>query len=307
MSYADKVFVSMCEDILETGCTNENQSIRAKWEDGEPAYTIKKFGIINKYDLRKEFPAITLRKTALKSCMDEILWIFQKKSNNIKDLNSNIWNQWADENGEIGEAYGAQIRKEYIHHTHYISSTEKFKSFYNNKEENVILPKPVNYIMDQTDGVLYDLKHDPFSRRIMTSLWNIEDLHKMNLYPCCWNCTFNVTTDNENNKVLNMILNQRSNDILTANNWNVSQYAILLMMFAQVSDMIPGELVHVISDAHIYLRHIPIIEELIKREQYPAPKVYLNPDIKDFYKFTTDDLIVENYKHGSQVKFEVAI
>ena len=275
MSLADKLFVDMCSDILENGTSTIGEKVRPHWEDGTPAYTIKKFGVVNRYDLSEEFPALTLRRTALKSAMDEVLWIWQKKSNNINDLKSHIWDSWADENGSIGKAYGYQMG---------------VKHQYKEGE------------MDQVDRVLYDLKHNPFSRRIMTNMYVHGDLHEMALYPCAYSMTFNVTEDKDGTLILNGLLNQRSQDILTANNWNVAQYAILLMMFAQVSDMKAGELVHVIADAHIYDRHIPIVKELITREQYPAPKVTLNPDIKDFYDFTTADLNVENYITGEQVK-----
>lgn len=270
MSYADKVFVNMCQDILKNGFSTEGEKVRPKWEDGEYAYTIKRFGIVNRYDLSKEFPALTLRRTALKSCTDEILWIWQKKSNNIHDLNSHIWDSWADEDGSIGKAYGYQLG---VKHQY--------------KEG----------LMDQVDRVLFDLKHNPYSRRIMTNLYVHEDLHEMNLYPCAYSMTFNVT----GNK-LNAILNQRSNDILTANNWNVMQYAVLLHMIAQVSGFEAGELVHVIADAHIYDRHIPLIKELISREQYPAPKFWLNPEIKNFYDFTVDDVRLDDYITGPQIK-----
>lgn len=276
MSQADDLFIRMCRDIIENGTSTEGQKVRPHWEDGTPAYTIKQFGVVNRYDLRKEFPAITLRRTALKTCMDEILWIYQKKSNNIHDLHSHIWDAWADDNGSIGRAYGYQI-----------GTVSKY-------------PEGE---FDQMDRVLYDLEHNPFSRRIMTGLYNFHDLHKMALYPCAWSVTWNVTqTPGENTLTLNMVLNQRSQDVLAANNWNVCQYAILLMMVAQSVHMVPGELVHVIADAHIYDRHVDIIRELIKRPTYPAPTVRLNPDIDNFYDFTTDDLIVENYQHGPQIK-----
>ena len=318
MSLADKLFVDMCKDIIENGTDTQGEKVRPKWEDGSPAYTIKKFGVVNRYDLRKEFPAITLRKTALKSCMDEILWIYQKKSNNINDLKSHIWDQWADEDGSIGKAYGYQIGKTYLHHVEYINNEDleiklkelqtnypscKFSGLNKHADKcNKIIDEWKMYVyLDQIDAVIYDLKHNPFSRRIMTNIYNFEDLHEMNLYPCAYSMTFNVT--NENGKMtLNAILNQRSQDILAANNWNVCQYAILLMMIAQVCDMEAGELLHVISDAHIYNKHVPLIKELISREQYPAPKVRLNPEIKNFYDFTTDDLIVEDYITGPQIK-----
>lgn len=275
MSYADKVFIDMCKDILENGVSTEGEKVRPHWEDGTPAYTIKKFGVVNRYDLSKEFPLVTLRKTALKSATDELLWIWQKKSNNIHDLHSHIWDSWADENGSIGKAYGYQLG---VKHQY--------------KEG----------MMDQVDRVIYDLKNNPFSRRIMTNIYVHQDLHEMNLYPCAYSMTFNVTQKKGEDKLtLNAILNQRSQDILTANNWNVAQYAVLVHMLAQVCDMQVGELVHVIADAHIYDRHIPIVEELISRECYDAPTFHLNPGVKDFYKFTRDDVSVDNYITGPQV------
>ncbi len=269
MSKADKLFVNMCEKILTEGFSTEGETVRARWEDGSPAYTIKTFGVVNRYDLSEEFPALTLRPTAIKSATDEILWIWQRKSNNIHDLKPHIWDEWADEDGSIGKAYGYQMAKKY---------------------------KFAQGEMDQVDNVLWQLKNQPQSRRIMTNIYNFEDLSEMNLEPCAYSMTFNVT----GNK-LNAILNQRSQDILAANNWNVVQYSILLMMFAQVSGLMPGQLVHVISDAHIYNKHVPVIEELIKRPQYPAPKVKLNPEVKDFYDFTTADIIVEDYQTNPQI------
>lgn len=276
MSYADTLFIDMCKDILEHGVDTKGEKVRPVWADGEKAYTIKKFGVINRYDLSKEFPAITLRKTYIKSAIDELLWIWQKKSNNTRDLKSRIWDEWADEDGSIGKAYGYQLG---VKHQY--------------KEG----------MMDQVDRVLYDLKHNPYSRRIMTNIYVHEDLHEMNLYPCAYSMTFNVTKDPEDGKlVLNAILNQRSQDILTANNWNVVQYAVLVHMFAQVSDMKVGELIHVIADAHIYDRHVPIVKELIQRPTYPAPVFKMNPDVKNFYDFTLDDFTIEDYQTGPQVK-----
>ncbi len=276
MSLADKIFIDMCKDILENGVSTEGEKVRPKWEDGSSAYTIKKFGVINRYDLSKEFPAFTLRRTAIKSCIDEILWIWQKKSNNINDLNSRIWDSWADEEGSIGKAYGYQlgVKHEY-------------------KEG----------LMDQVDRVIYDLKNNPYSRRIMTNIYVHSDLHEMNLYPCAYSMTFNVTKEKDKDKlILNGILNQRSQDILAANNWNVCQYAVLLHMLAQVCDMQAGELVHVIADAHIYDRHIPIIKEMITRTTYDAPAFYMNPDIKDFYQFRTEDFRLDNYVTGPKIE-----
>ena len=302
MSAADKIFKEMCRDILENGTSTEGEKVRPHWPDGTSAYTIKKFGVINRYDLRKEFPALTLRKTAIKSATDELLWIWQKKSNNIKDLNSHIWDEWADENGSIGEAYGFQMGKKFVHHIS-DAADEELKKIYPSIGFNERADGRVDVLLDQTDGVLYDLKNNPFSRRIMTNIYNHADLCRMNLYPCAYSMTFNVTADKSSDKlVLNAILNQRSQDVLAANNWNVCQYSMLVMMFAQACDMVPGEFVHVISDAHIYDRHVDIIKELISREEYPAPKVSLNPEIKDFYKFTTSDIIVEDYITGEQIK-----
>ena len=276
MSYADRVFINMCRDIIENGTSPEGEKVRPKWEDGTAAYTIKKFGVVNRYDLSKEFPALTLRRTAIKSCVDELLWIWQKKSNNVHELKSHIWDSWADENGSIGKAYGYQMQ---VKHQY--------------KEG----------MMDQVDRVLYDLKENPYSRRIMTNIYVHEDLHEMNLYPCAYSMTFNVTKEEGSEQLtLNGILNQRSQDVLTANNWNVCQYAVLLHMFAQVCGMKAGELVHVIADAHIYDRHIPLIEELISREPLPAPKFWLNPEVKDFYDFTPDDVRLEDYETHPQIK-----
>lgn len=274
MSYADTLFKNMCRDILENGTSTEGEKVRPHWEDGSSAYTIKRFGVVNRYDLRKEFPAITIRKTALKSAMDEILWIYQKKSNNVHDLKSHIWDSWADETGSIGTAYGYVVGEEFIY-----------------KGEKI----------DQMDYVLRQLKENPYSRRILTNLYQYHDLAGGHLDPCCYSATYNVTKEGDK-LVLNMVLNQRSQDVLTANNWNVAQYAILLMMVAQVNHMVPGELIHVIADAHIYDRHVELVRELLDRPEHPAPKVSLNPEITDFYAFTTDDLIVEDYVTEPQIK-----
>ena len=276
MSLADKIFINMCKDIIENGTSTEGEKVRPKWEDGTSAYTIKKFGVVNRYDLSKEFPAITLRKTAIKSCTDEMLWIWQLKSNNVNDLHSHVWDEWADETGSIGKAYGYQMGVKH-----------KYKEG----------------MFDQVDRVIYDLKNNPFSRRIMTNIYVHQDLSEMHLYPCAYSMTFNVTQKKGDDKLtLNAILNQRSQDILAANNWNVCQYAVLMHMLAQVCDMRVGELVHVIADAHIYDRHIPIIKELIQRPTYDAPTFWLNPDVKDFYEFTRNDVRLDNYVTGPQIQ-----
>ena len=299
MSYADKVFKENLRSIIEEGTSTEGQKVRPHWEDGTPAYTIKQFGISNTYDLRKEFPAITVRKTALKSCMDEILWIYQKKSNNIHDLNSHIWDQCADKDVSIGKAYGYQVGKRFLHHR---SNELPLSEVYPSVISQSRLGEKYKIYLDQMDGALYDLRNTPFSRRIMISLWCPEELHEMNLEPCCWSVIFNVTDEGQDKLVLNMVLNQRSNDFITANNWNTAQYAIFLMMVAQSVDMIPGKLVHNITDCHVYDRQIDIARELLNRPEHPAPKVSLNPEIKNFYDFTTDDLIVENYETEPQIK-----
>ena len=270
MSLADDLFINMCKDIIDNGYSTEGEKVRPKWEDGTYAYTIKRFGVVNRYDLSKEFPAITLRKTYVKSAIDELLWIWQKKSNNVHDLKSHIWDSWADENGSIGKAYGYQLGVKH-----------KYKEG----------------MMDQVDRLIYDLKNNPYSRRMVTNIYVHQDLSEMNLYPCAYSMTFNVTGDR-----LNAILNQRSQDVLAANNWNVVQYAVLVHMLAQVTGFKPGELVHVIADAHIYDRHIPIVKELITRPTHPAPKFYMNPDVKDFYDFTLDDFRIEDYETGPQIK-----
>lgn len=276
MSLADELFIKTCTDILENGFSDKDLPVRPHWEDGTPAHTVKKFCVVNRYDLQKEFPIVTQRRTAFKSAIDEILWIWQKKSNNIHELNSHIWDSWADETGSIGKAYGYQLAQKHIY-----------------KEGE----------FDQVDRVLYDLKHNPQSRRIMTNIYTFADLHEMNLYPCAYSMTFNVSGN-----VLSGILNQRSNDVLTANNWNVVQYAVLLHMFAQVSGLQVGELVHVIADAHIYDRHIPIVKKVIANPTYPAPKFIMNKDVKDFYKFTVDDFKLEGYEYTKlEDKIEVAI
>ena len=276
MSYADKVFIDMCRDIIDNGTSTEGEKVRPVWEDGTSAYTIKRFGVVNRYDLSKEFPALTLRRTAIKSCVDELLWIWQKKSNNVNELKSHIWDSWADETGSIGKAYGYQMG---VKHQY--------------KEGR----------MDQTDRVIFDLKNNPYSRRIMTNIYVHNDLHEMHLYPCAYSMTFNVTKEKDSEKLtLNAILNQRSQDVLAANNWNVCQYAVLVHMLAQVCGMKAGEFVHVIADAHIYDRHVPMVEELISREPLPAPTFWLNPEITDFYDFTPDDVRLDRYETHPQIK-----
>lgn len=276
MSYADEVFKENCKEILTNGFSDAGCNVRPHWEDGTPAHTKKAFGVVNRYDLQKEFPVMTLRKTYFKSCIDELLWIWQKKSNNVKDLSSHIWDSWADENGSIGKAYGYQL---------------SIKHKYPEGE------------FDQVDRILYDLKHHPESRRIISNIYNHSDLSEMNLYPCAYSVTLNVS-----GKRLNMILNQRSQDMLVANNWNVCQYAVLLHMFAQVSGLEAGTLLHVIADAHIYDRHVPYVKDLMELTPYPAPKFRINPDVKNFYDFTTDDFELIDYQsHEFKHKIPVAV
>ena len=276
MSRADELFIENCKEILAHGVWDTEQEVRPRWTDGAPAHTVKKFGIVNRYDLRAEFPVQTIRKMAFKSAVDELLWIWQKKSNNVNELKSHIWDSWADETGSIGKAYGYQMG---VKHQY--------------KEGR----------MDQTDRVIFDLKNNPYSRRIMTNIYVHNDLHEMHLYPCAYSMTFNVTKEKDSEKLtLNAILNQRSQDVLAANNWNVCQYAVLVHMLAQVCGMKAGEFVHVIADAHIYDRHVPMIEELISREPLPAPTFWLNPEITDFYDFTPDDVRLDRYETHPQIK-----
>ena len=274
MSKADEIFVANMKDIMANGVWDTDLNVRPKWSDGTPAHTVKKFGIVNRYNLAEEFPILTVRKTYYKSCIDELLWIWQKKSNNVHDLNSKIWDQWADESGSIGKAYGYQLG---------------VKNKYKEGE------------FDQVDRVLYDLKNNPASRRIMTNIYNFADLHEMHLYPCAYSMTFNVSGD-----TLNGILNQRSNDMLTANNWNVVQYSILLIMMARSSGLKVGELVHVIADAHIYDRHIPMVEDVIAQPQYKAPKLIVDPEITNFYDFKVDSFKLENYE-CNQKKYDIPV
>ena len=336
MSLADEKFISMCQDIITNGRSTEGHKVRPKWEDGTPAHTVRKFGVVNRYDLSKEFPALTLRRTAIKSAVDEILWIWQRKSNNIHDLKPHIWDEWADETGSIGTAYGYQMQimyywsdvneeglkkmygdnfDEHIHHlaqssgSHYIPSSQTYSGSSINKDvvavsiydRGVNTPACTYYYMDQVNKVLYDLINNPFSRRIMTNIFNFNDLSTMHLQPCAYSMTFSVTEDDDG-LILNGILNQRSQDVLAANNWNVVQYAVLLHMLARHVNMRVGELVHVIADAHIYDRHVQMIEELISRTPHPAPKFTLNPEKTNFYDFTSDDVIIEDYETGEQIK-----
>ena len=271
MSKADDLFIEMCRDVLDNGFSTEGLNVRARWADtGEPAHTKKVFGVVHRYDLQEEFPALTLRPVPFKNCVDELLWIWQLKSNKVSDLHSHIWDAWSGGDGTIGKAYGYQLQKQYL-----------FKQG----------------MMDQVDNVLWQLKNDRYSRRILTNIYNFEDLHEMGLEPCAYSMTFNVVGDR-----LNAILNQRSQDILAANAWNVCQYAVLVHMMAQVSGLKAGTLVHVIADSHIYDRHLPVVEELISRPTYPAPVFKMNPDVKDFYAFTLDDFALENYQTGPQIK-----
>ena len=263
MSKADELYRATCLDILEHGVWDTGQRVRPHWDDGAPAHTVKKFGVVNRYDLREEFPVMTLRRTAFQSCIRELLWIWQKKSNNIHDLGSHIWDSWADETGSIGKAYGYQLGVKYQY------------------------PEGE---FDQVDRVLYDLKHNPASRRILTNLYNFQDLHEMHLYPCAYSVTFNVSGN-----TLNAILNQRSQDMLAANNWNVVQYSVLVYMMAQVSGLEVGELVHVIADAHIYERDVPIIEKLLEKDERPAPEFIIDRSVTDFYQFTRDSFSLEGY------------
>ena len=276
MSYADEVFIANCREILEHGVWDTDREVRPRWDDGAAAHTVKAFGLVNRYDLQREFPILTLRRTYWKSAVDELLWIWQKKSNNVRELSTHIWDAWADADGSIGKAYGYQLRQ---------------KHRYPEGE------------FDQVDRVLYDLRHNPASRRILTNLYNFEDLHEMALYPCAYSMTFNVSGD-----TLNAILNQRSQDMLAANNWNVVQYAVLVHMLAQVSGLRAGTLLHVIADAHIYDRHVPIVEQMLRETPRPAPVFRVDPGVADFYAFTRDSFTLEGYAPAAfEAKIPVAV
>lgn len=330
MSYADKVFCDMCFDIMSSGVDTRGEKVRPKWEDGTDAYTIKKFGVVNRYNLAKEFPILTIRPVPIKSCVDEILWIWSKKSNVVSELNSGIWDSWETEDGTIGRAYGYQLANTSAYRD--VTNEGLLKAFPDSEivedvEEvwvddgaAVSVKKLVRknarciyyvvdmwdnsgyWYLDQVDRAIYDLVNTPFSRRIITNMYNHRDLHSMALYPCAYSMTFNVTTDNGNGLVLNGVLNQRSQDVLVANGWNVAQYAVLMNLIARHCGMRVGELVHVIADAHIYDRHITMVEDLVRRERFQAPKLIINPDKRDFYSFTADDVSLENYEHGEQIK-----
>ena len=338
MSKADEIFKAMCKDVLENGTDTKGEKVRPHWEDGTPAYTIKQFGVVNRYDLREEFPALTLRRTPLKSAVDELLWIWQKKSGNINDFGQHIWDAWADEDGSIGKAYGYQMAVKQPYRD--VKEENILTAFPGSSVTEGVLPdgtllsgeknRPAGkakmilsdegrliavkadsgkWMMDQVDRVIYDLKINPYSRRILTSIYTHADLSEMNLYPCAYSMTFNVTRDETNDRlVLNSILNQRSQDILAANAWNVAQYAALTHMLARCCDMEAGQFIHVIADSHIYDRHVPVIKELIERESHPAPKFWMNPEITDFYKFTKDDFRLDDYEYGPAVdKIPVAV
>lgn len=294
MSYADQVFKATCRDILENGISDEGMNVRPRWEDGTPAHTIKKFGVVNRYDLSKEFPITTIRRTYWKSAIDELLWIWQKKSNRVSELASHVWDQWTDENGTIGKAYGYQIGQKYVHHTiKNVSSMEDVTEDLSAYPSAEIVFEKGNalVLLDQMDAVIYDLRNNPASRRIIAHTYNFKDLHEMGLYPCAYSMTFNVS----GNK-LNAILNQRSQDMLAAGNWNPVQYSALVHMVAQVCGFEVGELVHVIADCHIYDRHVPIVKELLEKEELPAPDFIMDKSITNFYEFTKNSFKMENYQ-----------
>ena len=296
MSYADQVFKATCRDILENGVSDEGLNVRPRWEDGTPAHTIKKFGVVNRYDLSKEFPITTIRRTYWKSAIDELLWIWQKKSNRIAELGSHVWDEWADENGTIGKAYGYQIGQKYVHHTiKNVNSMEELGEDLSDYPSAEVVFENGNalILLDQTDAVIYDLRNNPASRRIMANTYTFKDLHEMGLYPCAYSMTFNVS----GNK-LNAILNQRSQDMLAAGNWNPVQYSCLLKMVSQVAGLEAGELVHVIADCHIYDRHIPIVKELIEREEFPAPEFVMDKSITNFYDFTKNSFRLDGYQYS---------
>lgn len=303
MSRADVIFKEMCEDILERGTSNEGEEVRPHWEDGTPAYTMARFGVVNRYDLREEFPALTFRKVAFKTCIDELLWIWQKQSANIHDLKGHIWDSWADESGSIGKAYGYQQAKRYYYKD--VNKEGLVSAFGGETGKNghvYAVAEDQGYLMTQLDKAIYDLKNTPFSRRVIVTMWNPSEQYEMHLAPCAYEMTFMVTRDDKDGSlILNGILNQRSNDLLAAGNWNVVQYSVLIHMLAMVCGMKAGELVHVIGNAHIYDRHMDIVRQLIQREQYQAPVFNILRDVEDFYDFTVDDYELKDYMYGEQI------
>ena len=277
MTQADKNFIDTCKEILEHGYSSVGTNVRTIWEDdGSEANYISIVGVTNKYDVAKEFPMITLRNNTntVKKAIDELLWIWQKKSNNVNDLNSHIWDQWADEDGSIGKAYGYQMQKKY----------------------NFKIGSEIKNI-DQVDYVLELLKNNPSSRRIMTNIFDFEDLKDMNLEPCAYGTQWLVKEGK-----LHLILNQRSQDMLAANGWNTMQYAALLHMFAQCAGLEVGTLTHNIGDCHIYDRHIPLVEKLISAEPMDAsPKLIINNNTKNFYEFKVEDFEIKGYDYNKEI------
>lgn len=261
MSQADYKLLNNYISILKDGEWDLNENVRPKWSDGKPAHTIKKFGIVNRYNLQEEFPISGVRKTNWKGAIDEIIWIWLLKSNNVKDLNSKIWDQWANignkpgqEIGSIGKAYGYQLGAKTI-------VTKNGKK------------------IDQVDNVINELITNPANRRILTEIFNHSELHEMNLAPCVHEATFNVS-----NGTLNMTLNQRSNDTLAAGSWNVVQYAALLHMMAQATGLKAGELLHVVTDSHCYDKHVPMELEIIFNRCTLIQKKLMTEKIKELEK-----------------------
>lgn len=296
MTQYDEIFVKNLVDILSNGSEYESRAIWS--DDWTKAKCLKRFSIVNRYnsDFSNKPPIGTIRKFPIKNCIDELLWIWQKKSNNIKDLKSHIWDSWADPNGSIGAAYGFQVKSK----LRKVSHTDEVMG----NTEGVHHQEVTTYFLDQTDFVIHELKYNPDSRRIITDLYSIDQNGLMGLDPCCYSCTWNVTYK-DGKPYLNLLLNQRSQDMIVANNWNVFQYWILQNMFANECGWLEvGELVHVIADAHIYDRHIPIAEHMIEiakdTENFSDPKVII-PN-KGFYEYTVDDFKLENYQYAENIK-----
>ena len=280
MSYADTLFKQEINEILTNGFNDKDYPVRPKWPDGTPAHTIKTFCAVRRYDLSKEFPILTLRQQAFKGVVRELLWMWQKKSNVVDELgpSASIWRAWEWPDGTIGKTYGYQLGK---------------KSDYGYGE------------FDQVDNLLYLLKNKPMDRRMIVTMWCPQDLKEMALPPCVYESIWDVS-----NGKLNCTLIQRSGDVLAAassGGWDTMEYAILVHMIAQVCGYQVGELVHIVHNLHIYDRHVEAVKEVMQNPEYPAPTLWINPDVKDFYAFTEDDFKLIDYQATKlSTKFEVA-
>ena len=275
MSYADKLFIDMCSDIIENGYSTEGEKVRPKWPDGTYAYTIKKFGVVNRYDLSKEFPAITLRKTYIRSAIDEILWIWQKKSNNVHDLNSHIWDEWADANGDLGPIYGVQWR-------HWKTSDGGY--------------------IDQISNLIHQIKTNPDSRRLVVSAWNVGEIDKMALPPCHMFFQFYVAQGK-----LSCQLYQRSCDIFLGVPFNIASYSLLTHMIAQQCDLDVGDFIWTGGDCHIYNNHFEQVKLQLSREPRPYPKLIIKRRPDSIFDYNFEDFEIVDYDPWPAIKAPIAV